>query len=117
MTPSLQADIENYLLDHPTWIPIRHLVKQFNLPSERDLRAYGRTPGPLSFCAIFSDKGVKHIRHATPQEIRQCRHRIRRELISRARRDRWLKIAITRCLNHTQSPKPELHTGQLTFFA
>lgn len=94
MKDGFQAAIESYLYDRADWVPVADLVAEFHLPDDRYLRADGRIPGPLSRCAIFSSSGVKHIAHATLRERIACRNRLRRELISRVRRIRWLEQGI-----------------------
>ena len=118
MTAELQVSIENYLLarDPGDWVPIPVLVERFSIPDERELRATGRHPGPLSYCTIFSSQGVKHIAHTTTMERIKCKNRIRRELISRARRLRWFNTAIGRCLDRRANPPVEKHTGQSLLF-
>jgi len=118
MTEDLKASIESFLLDRDPaeWVPVAVLVARFSLSDERELRADGRRPGPLSYCAIFSSAGVKHINHSTRLERIKCRNRIPRELISRASRLRWLNTAVCRCLDHTDPPA-EKHTGQTLLFA
>ena len=114
MTQDLQASIESYLIEAKDWVSVPALVEHFRLEDERYLRADGRFPGPLSRCTIFSSKGVKHISCATKLEIIRCRNRIKRELISRVRRFRWLQQAIAACLDSTT--KYEKHTNQGLLF-
>jgi len=111
-----QAEIERYLLDRPRWVPASEIVVHFGLPDDRALRATGRTPGPLSRIAIFSGDGFKHIRHATVLDRIKCRNRLRRELISRVRRIRWMGEGIHNCLDRVASSQTaEHHSGQMTF--
>lgn len=118
MTEDLKTSIESFLLDRAPdeWTPLAVLVERFQLSDDRDLRADGKNPGPLSFCTIFSGHGVKHIKHSTLKERIKCRNRIRRELISRARRLRWFNTAIAHCLDSKSNPPSELHTGQTLLF-
>lgn len=111
-----QAEIERFLLDRPRWVPASEIVAAFGLPDDRPLRATGRRPGPLSRIALFSGEGFKHVRHASTIERIKCRNRIRRELISRVRKDRWLKEGIRNCLDYSAGqPSAEHHSGQMTF--
>lgn len=116
MTDDVKARIESYLLSAGDWVPVALIVERFQI-DERDLRASGRRPGPLSHCAIFSSRGIKHLTHSTLQERIQCRNRIRRELISRARRLKWFEAGIHRCLaTPITTPAVEKHTGQTLLF-
>lgn len=115
----LQAEIERYLLEHPTWVPAEEIVSAFGLGDDRLLRATGDEPGPLSRIAIFSGKGFKHLRHATIRERLACKHRLKRELISRVRRLRWLDEGTSHCVTSLPAPLPhkiESHSGQIVFF-
>ena len=112
----IQSEIESFLLDRPRWVPAAEIVAAFGLPDDRQLRATGRCPGPLSRIALFSGEGFKHIRHTTVMERIKCRNRIRRELISRVRKDRWLSEGIQNCLDYfAQTKTAEHHSGQMTF--
>ena len=116
MNDDLQAEIESYLLDRSHWVPASEIVSHFGLADDRPLRATGKHPGPLSRIALFSGKGFKHIRHATVMERIKCRNRIRRELISRVRKDRWLNEGIQNCLDYfAKQDSSEHHSGQMTF--
>jgi hypothetical protein len=111
-----QTEIERYLLDRPRWVPASELVAHFGLPDDRPLRATGRNPGPLSRIAVFSSDGFKHIRHATVLDRIKCRNRLKRELLSRVRRIKWLGEGITNCLDYIHPRQTaEHHSGQMTF--
>lgn len=102
------AEIETFLISRADWVREEEIVAHFGLDDDRLLRATGKRPGPLSRCAIFSGKGIKHLSCATPREIGNCRRRITRELISRVRRLRWLKEGIS----NLHQGRWESHTGQ-----
>lgn len=119
MTPELQAAIEHYLLHDPGddgWFRGAQIAARFGLPDDRFLRAEGSHPGPLSRCTIFSGRGVKHIVRATPDEIQRCKERIRKELVSRVFRRRWLREGLARHIRTTPSPATESASGQTLLF-
>jgi hypothetical protein len=103
----LQAQIEQFLLEAGDWVPGEVLAARFMI-NERHFRADGKIPGLVSKIAIFSCGGLKHLRHSTVKERLACKHRLRKEIISRVRRERWLQEGTRNCLNG----QTELHTGQ-----
>lgn len=119
MTSELAANIEDHLIHQPGddgWFLQAALVERFQLSDDRELRADGNTPGPLSRCTIFSGRGVKHLTRATPEEIQKCQDRIDKEHCSSAFRKRWLAEGIARYVDTKTQPAVEKLTGQSLLF-
>jgi hypothetical protein len=104
----MQKLVETFLFTQPDWVPAQAIAARFCL-DERSLRASGKQPGLLSKVAVFSDKGFKHLRFATASE---CRHRLKREIISRVRRLKWLKEGERNVLASAEPYSIEKHTNQ-----
>lgn len=84
----LAARIEAYLFTAPRWVPKAELCERFSI-DERCLRRDRRTAPIWAAFAISSDRkgenGYKHLAHATVRERLDFKHRIRRNLVARAR--------------------------------
>ena len=108
---SLATNIEKFLLDNRRWVKSDELCHHFGV-RQRQLRALGDQPGICSEFAISSDKGFKHVQHATNDEFQHSYRRVRRhaifELIGARRRRRYRQ----RLLLSKPEPLHEKVTGQ-----
>ena len=88
----LADKIEQFLLANRRWVKSDELRERFGI-RERQLRALGDQPGICSEFAISSDKGFKHVRHASEGEFTHSYKRVRRhaimELLGARRRRRY----------------------------
>jgi hypothetical protein len=105
--------IEIWLLTQPRWVPAAEICSRFEVPERRLRWAEGR-PGILTRCAIsHSQRGYKHVRHATPEEFAEADRRDRKHNASR-----YLALRARRRFRQNQltgRPKEEIATGQYVF--
>jgi hypothetical protein len=110
-TTLLATKIEQFLFANPRWVKSEELAERFGI-RPRVLRALGEKPGICSEFAISSDKGFKHVKHATESEFLHFYRRVRRhaiaELVGARRRRRYRE----RLLTEKPPPLHETVTGQ-----
>jgi hypothetical protein len=107
----LAQEIEAFLLATHRWVKSDELAEKFEI-RPRVLRALGEKPGICSEFAISSDKGFKHVKHATESEFSHFYRRVRKhaiaELVGARRRRRYRE----RLLKEKPAPIHEKATGQ-----
>jgi hypothetical protein len=108
---TIAAAIEAFLLENHRWVKSDELCEKFEI-RPRELRALGERPGICSEFAISSDKGFKHVKHASETEFMHSYRRVRKhgiaELIGARRRRRYRD----RLLIDKPPPVHEVATGQ-----
>lgn len=107
----MAQQIEAFLLANRRWVKSDELSTKFEI-RPRVLRALGDRPGICSEFAISSDKGFKHVKHATEAEFSHFYRRVRKhaiaELVGARRRRRYRE----RLLIENPAPIHEKSTGQ-----
>lgn len=76
MNPDLPVQIERYLFERKGWVSSRELEEVFEV-NERAFRCVKDRPGLCTTFAVSSNKGFRHIAHATDEEFRKSMARIR----------------------------------------
>ncbi len=111
------AQIEAYLYARKDWVRAKALCAHFDI-RERSLRALNRRGGLVSTCAISSSqKGFKHIEHATTAEWLEFKHSLRKHAIAELSRVRALERRRSEVRRTFKSPPAiaERDSGQLIF--
>lgn len=79
----------DYLYHHGGWVPAKQLASVCQV-NERLLRG---EDSPIRHCAISGDKGYRHIRTATAEEIEHYYKRLRKHGIEELRHARAIRRA------------------------
>jgi len=108
----LREQMRQYLLARPHWVATEDIIRDFDLSDDRPLRYTAGKPGLCSLFACSSNKGFKHVVHATTKEYIRFKRRIRGHGISELIRIRECEKERSRMLRQVKQHTFEKHTGQ-----
>ena len=113
---TLAAQIEAFLLDRQTWVPVRQICQRFGIDG-RALRAIdGKPPLCADFAISNSKRGFKHLAFADREEALHAYRARRKHGIGECVSARQMLKSWEREVTRLKSPPPMTRDGQTLLF-